>query len=1579
MSPPPLPPRFDFSPPRYPVIDRSHRYEFDPPPKPYFHPTLLPPPPPPPPRENIPLRIVHDYPKRNPIFEDDIFPRGRIDNIRELPENWDRNSRWGATEVHNRVPDIDVGGRDRYRDVISESFDLYRKRDDGGSWDSGISDWGSDLDSRRDYDERRWDSGMDDRSRDLYRERDYDERRWDSGMNERGRDLYREGNFDGRRWDRGINNQGCELYCQVDDDERRWNSSRSAGVLSRLGNRQPEFAEDDPSLGGVLYRLGHRQPEFSEDDLSLGGVLSRLGNRQPEFSEDDLSLGRFGGRLGTGARNGEFNRPDKKKRFQKKNTLHRIQLGKVRSRHCRGFKSQHFAEDSSRGNFKGKEKGSGKMQTRMEGKREREHSSVELAISFKSNALVAKAIQVRSHPAVESRVKSKLVKKRLGFNVSALPASKNDVVSDLRSDSRGTSTGHLDEAAVSESGSVTANNARDFGENILKNAHMKVMNPKGPTMVRSGETHSSWLRKRKRATEQLFLEANLRMEKDSHDISVDACKPFVPKLKKKKSSLNATPDSSYVSDNVITKCSGRAEGLVTTTEDADHVCQLRADKVACHAQENFLPNGNTGYGDSLGYNQQVSSVNKYVHDRVDDVSKLSVSGEAVLLESSFTEGPSEDIVPIKDHDTDGSSRPQETRIPEVENYFSEIHELVSSLKSDCGVMQTTEDAIVSDVGSKDANSEDLFPNQASTPQVMLDANDFRSLEGAAVTDCSNAAFDISVSSCFLSANDKETLPEFDVSFPNNVGTDLSHNIDSVEGFPEVISDRKTCLSVDSSSPKVISDRGACLSIDNSSKVIRKRKDRGAQTGLSGRKANVNVGTVRSIDGEVTRRLAKDTVPAMDGDVVSKKDSSKEDTSLKEGPSGCEDSLLEFHFNANGSFPAYQKRQKLSSPRSSLSSLSEDDTIADRLSMHSTRPSECGAEQSEDTSSTSTTINQCGTTDVEGEVGINDLYVVNLVDGDKSHGNDDLALIASGISCSDRNGFSASNSGDELLASGFDMQSCINSPEELHVYSDLSFSGNTKASACLSENEMICRSDNISNKKPVIADPNTNCLGKCLEAALNKSQTNAIIPQSLHKDTSQVVKKLYPVHGKLTWSKNQLPSAVTKVFPAQHPLNFCNTRKLNSSHATKSRTWCRTGNSTTPVAEPKLQPSPVLQSNGTNAARSIQSSYIRKGNSLVRKPAPSDDTSPGFHGSSSSVYRLSHCTNTMKNNMATDNKTGDADAPTLTRTGQASTSEMTKALTLNHSGNSLSCTPCNLEEPLPVRNPPSNGCPSKPLDVMEERIKSSPVPECQTDSIVNSDSQSTVGEGNSEKKIIYVKRRSYQLVATSNSDDTSISKVDNNQSQLSDGYYKSRENQLVRASSENHVKRGNANANASRLVPLSIISKTSTRRQSGFAKTCRYSKFSFVWKLHDPQSSEKHKNSLGPRKVLPYLFSHKRATYWRSLILGIKPSLSNFSQKLLVSRKRGAIYTRSSHGYSLRMSTVLSVGGSSLKWSKSIERNSKKANEEATRAVAAAEKRKKEEKGAAPIASKSRNHVSRKWVLSVKLRPGTPLCNPGVAF
>lgn len=1384
--------------------------------------------------------------------------------MRELPVNRDRNMSWGAAGVQISSPDIDVGGRVRY---CLESSELYKRRDDGSRRDSGISAWGSDLGNGRNNDEWKWNSGMNDRCH-VYR--DSDDRRWDT-------DIYREPNFDERRCDSGLHNQVRELYIEV-DDERRRDSSRSAGVLSRLGNRhsefadnldfggvlsrlgnrQPEFAENDVSFGGVLSRLGNRQSEFAENDRCFSGVLSRLGNMQPEFSEHDHSLGRFSGRLGVGK--GEFTR---KQRSQKK-----TQLGKVRSRHNGGFKSQHFAKDSNGGSFKVEEKGYEKMQTRPENETEREQSPMELAISFKSNSLVAKAIQVPSNPSTDLCEKSNLVKERLGCNVSALPAVKSVVVSDTQFDSWGTSKEHMDKASDSGSGSVAANCARDLGEKTLENAHPEVMILNGTTMGRSDITCSRRPRKKKKGKKQRYLGANV--EKDNNVIIlVDASKPFDPNLKSESRGVN----------------------------------QLRAYEDSPLADGNFSPIKRASYGDSLGFNQHVNITNNYgVHDKAsvyeieegeivptDEIIELGSDRDHrlhdVCMHSDPSE-PSERVVPIKDHDPAGLSGSQETRISEVpeDYYFSEIHTLVPSLKSDCEVMKMTEDAMVSDVGPKDANSEGFLPNQGNSPQVMLDAMDSIRLKGPAVKDCSNMAFDILASSCFRSANHKETLPETEVSSPNRMGAVLSHNINSVEGG-------ETCLYSDNLFPKRIADQETCLSDDNSSKVIRKRKHAGAHMGLlSGAKADVNVRTVR-LRSIVTRCLAEDIVPAMGGDFVGEKDICNKDTSLLEGSSGAKDSLLVVHLSADGSFPGHQKKQKLCSPRSSLSSISEVDTIAEGMSnnplileQHSMRPSEWGAETSGNSSPASATISQCETTGLEGEIGNNGLRIVSLdedvLDGNRSRGNDDWALNASGILCSERNGLSASDSGDESLASSIDIRSCMTSPEELHVNSDSCSLENTKASTCQLDNEMICQSDNMSIKKHVFADPNTSSHGKFSGAAVNKSQTNIGTPQALPKDTGQVVKKLYPVHGKLTWSKNQVASAITKVLPAQHPSNFSNARKLYSSHATKSRTWCRTVNSTPAAAEPKLEPSSIPQSNGTNAARSVPSSYIRKGNSLVRKDSPSDDASHAVPDSSSSVYRLSHCTNTRKNDLATDDMSGDADAPAVKRRRQINTSEMTKAATLYQSGNSLKWTPCSLKEPLPLSKPRRIVCPSKALDVVKERIKSFPVSESQTDSVINSDGQSPPRDGNPEKKIIYVKRRSNQLVATSNSGDMSMLGVDNKRSQLSDGYYKSRGNQLLRASSENHATKGNANSIASGPVPQSVVPKTSTRRPSAFAKSCRYSKFSLVWKLQDSQSSEKFKN-LGPHKVLPHLFSSKRAAYWRSLMLGIKPSFSNIRYLLIL--------------------------------------------------------------------------------------------------
>ncbi|PIN16487.1 hypothetical protein CDL12_10868 [Handroanthus impetiginosus] len=757
-----------------------------------------------------------------------------------------------------------------------------------------------------------------------------------------------------------------------------------------------------------------------------------------------------------------------------------------------------------------------------------------------------------------------------------------------------------------------------------------------------------------------------------------------------------------------------------------------------------------------------------------------------------------------------------------------------------------------------------------------------------------------------------------------------------------------------------------------------------------------IGMARSINGEVARLFAKDLVPDVGVGFLGDKDSCKEDRTLNEGSHGVEDSTIEVNYGKNGSFPVYKKKRKVVSPRSNLLSFLEDDTVQNGLACYrtkldqgSTRLAEGGAEQIGDnakaSASASEAINKCSSTDAEDKISGENFYVAdlddNLADGNKLHMNVDLPSISHHLSlCADRSDVLASNSGDELLVSGFDMQSCMSSPEELLSFSD--FSRNTKTSACQSENEMISGESNMSVETFVSGDPSTCSLGKSLDKiASDNSQTNPEIPPSLPEDISKAVEKLNLVHGKLALSKHPLASAGPKVFSGHHPPNFSNSRKFHPAPVTKSRTWHRTGNNSVSVTEPKLQSSPVSHSHATKTARTAQNSYIRKGNSLVRKPSPAAVSLPGCHGSTSSVYRLNACMDNLKGNQASNSNTHHAGGPTVPRVQWVNTSEMPKAQSPNHCGQSLGCTGCNFGESVPGGNPSRSGSPFKTSGALEESMKSPIVPERRTYPVINSDSQSTLEEGNTKKKIMYVKRRSNQLVAASNSDDTSMSEVDKTQASLSDGYYKSKKNQLLRASPENHVKKEDANVNSGWLVSHTIIPRSSSRRQS-FAKTYRHLKFSSVWKLHDTQSSEKPKNLVGPPKVLPHLFP-KKATYWRSFIhaLSTKPKNSPFSaasRKLLLSRKRGAIYTRSIHGYSLRMSKVLSVGGTSLKWSKSIERNSTKANEEATRAVAAAEKRKKEGKGAVSTALKSRNHVSRKSVLSVKLRPGTPLCNPGVA-
>ncbi|CAK8540818.1 unnamed protein product [Lathyrus sativus] len=132
-----------------------------------------------------------------------------------------------------------------------------------------------------------------------------------------------------------------------------------------------------------------------------------------------------------------------------------------------------------------------------------------------------------------------------------------------------------------------------------------------------------------------------------------------------------------------------------------------------------------------------------------------------------------------------------------------------------------------------------------------------------------------------------------------------------------------------------------------------------------------------------------------------------------------------------------------------------------------------------------------------------------------------------------------------------------------------------------------------------------------------------------------------------------------------------------------------------------------------------------------------------------------------------------------------------------------------------------------------------------------------------------------------------------------------------------------------------------------------SKASLVWTLSSKSSSRNDRNSWHYQR-----FPWKRATYLRSFIHNSASSfnsgsLSAASKKLLLLRKRDNVYTRSTRGFSLWKSKVLGVGGSSLKWSKSIEKHSKKANEEATLVVAVVERKKREKKKSARSGSQTK--------------------------
>ncbi|KAK8916280.1 Zinc finger CCCH domain-containing protein 7 [Platanthera zijinensis] len=182
------------------------------------------------------------------------------------------------------------------------------------------------------------------------------------------------------------------------------------------------------------------------------------------------------------------------------------------------------------------------------------------------------------------------------------------------------------------------------------------------------------------------------------------------------------------------------------------------------------------------------------------------------------------------------------------------------------------------------------------------------------------------------------------------------------------------------------------------------------------------------------------------------------------------------------------------------------------------------------------------------------------------------------------------------------------------------------------------------------------------------------------------------------------------------------------------------------------------------------------------------------------------------------------------------------------------------------------------------------------------------------------------------------------------YYRSKRNQLIRSAYSSGSQLTEIPACEANLIGL--IQRSSAlplKRLDVHQKAKKPRISSLVWTLTGNKLSKRSIGTLGCQMVFPYLFPWKRVVNQKSFIMNDRfPISSRFplsfiSQKLQCLRKRDTIYKVSTDGFTLRKAGVVSIGGSNLKWSKSIEKRSKKASEATTLAVAEVERNKRERK------------------------------------
>ncbi|CAA7397771.1 unnamed protein product [Spirodela intermedia] len=471
-------------------------------------------------------------------------------------------------------------------------------------------------------------------------------------------------------------------------------------------------------------------------------------------------------------------------------------------------------------------------------------------------------------------------------------------------------------------------------------------------------------------------------------------------------------------------------------------------------------------------------------------------------------------------------------------------------------------------------------------------------------------------------------------------------------------------------------------------------------------------------------------------------------------------------------------------------------------------------------------------------------------------------------------------------------------------------------------------------------------------ARDRGNSDALFSEKTQpQPTREIEKHLSSSHcatGKerLTSRKVGQKPGMSKMYPRQTSQSARSFKKP-PSNSTRHNTWHRTENLAVSIAPGKLKwPSgPSLPRQSPKKLTKIHSSYIRKGNSLIRK-------SPSVIPSSHSYFAqsaLKQITGPEKSkNISIEDKVDSMDRLNIKSAGTMSSfleRPKTPPLPLNSklAYPSLSCSRVLMEDP--------------PCEPGTEELASSSA-ETQHFEVKEENRTNIVAANASilfEKETAQIKHSSSQLALAAGTDANSASVHTTEDPALSLRplvfHYRRNRNKLIRdtSSSDSDAQKFHG---SSKMASLKIGAKESckTRLERVMAKTYKSSRFSLVWTLNGKQSENTGgSNLLKHRKVLPYLFPWKRTAYCGSVFakgsyLDKHPSL--LVRKLRLLRQKNAGYTISNNGFSLKMSGVRNIGGSSLKWSKSMEKRSRKTSEEVASAIVEHERKKRKQKGTA---------------------------------